>query len=197
MTYFKKILAALAVLSTAAILCGCTEQETEYNYDLLGGEVISNSDYNVDIRKDNTDETDKADEQNSTPTAPTSAPDVTTSNTDTTSTPSAQPTTPTRPAQSTKPTETSEPTTSTDTTSTPDETSKVETTEKEDTTTSTTSTTSTPTQQYDANGFPANPAPFQEFYDSTGQKWSYELGQWHKSGGGGVTVTDFWTGEVL
>lgn len=190
MTNFKKILATLAVLSTAAILCGCTEQETEYNYDLLGGEVISNSDYNVDIRKDNTDETDKADEQNSTPT---SAPDVTTSNTDTTSTPSAQPTTPTRPAQSTKPTETSEPTTSTDTA--PDETSKVETTEKEDTTTS---STSTPTQKYDANGFPANPTPFQSYVDTTGQRWEYDcFAGWCKAGGGGVEVTDFWTGEQI
>lgn len=217
MTKIRFTLTAAAILA-ALTLCGCTDQKTDYNYDLIGGELNSDNEYTVDIRKDasdvtndisstdNTssssdisvaDDTNISDEQNSTvPTAPTSEPEAAASSSDTdVTTPSAQPAAPTQSSQQTETSEPtpdaskSEPTSSADTATS--ETSKPSISEKKDTTSNT-------TQKYDENGFPANPEPFQSFTDVSGQRWEYDnFAGWCKAGGGGVIVTDFWTGEVL
>lgn len=208
MTKIRFTLTAAAILA-ALTLCSCTDQKTEYNYNLIGGELNSDNEYTVDIRKDasddtsttsssgNTtdiitvDDTNSSGEQNPTtsdaPSAPTSEPTADTSSSDTdVTTPSVQPAAPT---QSSKPTETSEPASSADAATS--ETSKPSTSEKKDTTSNT-------AQKYDENGFPANPEPFQSFTDASGQRWEYDnFAGWCKAGGGGVEVTDFWTGEVL
>lgn len=203
MTKIRFTLTAAAILA-ALTLCSCTDQKTEYNYDLIGGELNSDNEYTVDIRKDDkddtsttsssssssdisvADDTNTSGEQNSTvPTAPTSEPEAATS------TPSnAEVTHPvtSQPEASKVEEQTSEPTSNTATS----ETSKPSTSEKKDTTSNT-------TQKYDDNGFPANPAPSELFYNSTnGQWWRYNpIFGWLESDGQDKTnMEDFPSFEV-
>lgn len=157
--------AALALATASVLLCGCSENKPEYNYDMLGGETTnSDTNYDVDIRKDTTS-TDSSAEESTTSTAPAAQPDTT-----------SKPDTGSKPDTTSKPEATSQP----DTTQKPEDTKPSDTTEKEDTaskpdTTSQPDTTSKPdtTQKFDQNGFPANPKPMQEFQDASGQWWDY------------------------
>lgn len=80
--------AALALATASVLLCGCSENKPEYNYDMLGGETTnSDTNYDVDIRKDTTS-TDSSAEESTTSTAPAAQPD-TGSKPDTTSKPEA------------------------------------------------------------------------------------------------------------
>lgn len=199
MTKIRFTLTAAAIIA-ALTLCGCTEQKTDYNYDLIGGELNSDNEYTVDIRKDDkdasddtssssdisvADDTNSLDEQKPTtsdaPSAPTSEPEVSASSSGTeASTPSVQPA---APAQSSQQTETSEPTSDAATS----ETSKPIASEKKDTTSNT-------TQNYDANGFPANPAPLTSFQDSSGQWWIYNpIFGWGEYDGSGKTNMEDWS----
>lgn len=202
MTKIRFTLTAAAILA-ALTLCGCTDQKTDYNYDLIGGELNSENEYTVDIRKDDkddtgtssntpdiitVDDTNSSDEQNPTtsdaPSAPTSEPttDTSSSDADATTPSNAEVTHPvtSQPEASKVEEQTSEPTSNTATS----ETSKPSTSEKKDTTSNT-------AQKYDENGFPANPEPFQSFTDASGQRWEYDnFAGWCKAGGGGVEVTE-------
>ncbi len=45
--------ATLAIIAAALLICGCSENKTDYDYDLIGGEVQNtDSNYDVDIHKD-------------------------------------------------------------------------------------------------------------------------------------------------
>ncbi len=186
--------ATLAIIAAALLTCGCSENKTEYDYDLISGEVQNtDSSYDVDIRKDiestPTDSTtSKSEVDTSAPAAPT---------TSTTST-GSEPTAPSQPNNTSKPDTTSkEETGHTEVPkkeNTSSETSSVESKDEPQTTVSepaAPSTTSTPAEavkpsepKYDANGFPANPQPNQEFTDSNGQNWGYvPFFGWVKDGG--------------
>lgn len=201
--------ATLAIIAAALLTCGCSENKTEYDYDLIGGEVQNtDSNYDVDIRKDA--ESTPTDNTTSKLDVDASAP--TTSTTSTISEPalpaaSATPTTPTQPDTSKPDTTTKEETGNTEVPkkeNTSSETSSVESKDEPQNTTSepaTSSTVSTPAEtvkpsepKYDANGFPANPKPNQEFTDNNGQEWIYvPFFGWgeYDSNQAGVTMEEF------
>ncbi len=197
--------ATLAIIAAALLTCGCSENKTDYDYDLIGGEVQNtDSSYDVDIRKDaestpTDNTTSKSEVDTSAPAAPTMSTMSTVS----------KPTTPTQPSNTSKSDTTSkEETGHTEVPkkgNTSSETSSVESKDEPQTTASepaTQSTTSTPAKtepsepKYDENGFPANPVANQTFVDSTGQSYEYDsIFGWIK-GDGKTIVHEFPTFEV-
>jgi len=198
--------ATLAILAAALLTCGCSENKTDYDYDLIGGEVQNtDSNYDVDIRKDaestpTDNTTSKSEVDASAPAAPT------TSTTPTTSTES-KPAAPTQPNNTSNPDTTSkEETGSTEVPkkeNTSSETSSVESKDEQTSEPATPSTTSTPAKtepnepKYDENGFPANPVVNQTFVDSTGTSYVYDtLFGWIRGNNGNVDLQEFPTFEV-
>lgn len=192
--------ATLAIIATALLTCGCSENKTDYDYDLIGGEVQNtDSSYDVDIRKDaESTPTDNTTSKSEVDTSAPAAPTISTTST------VSKPTTPTQPNASKPDTTSQEETGNTEVPkkgNTSSETSSVESKDEPQTTTSepaTPSTTSTPAKtepsepKYDEKGFPTNPVANQAFVDSTGTSYVYDsLFGWIRGNNGNVDLQEF------
>ena len=197
-TTFKLMTAAMIIAAMAA-LSGCAEKKPEIDFNLIGGEIqTEDSDYNVDIRKDNEDtpvnsdtesgnvtaepeiitDSDIPKEEISAPRSDESkvaeTPAVSEDKPDTT-----KPTT-TKPADTTRPAVTI--TTDKPKETTPAQTVRTDlpkvTAEPQYTTKATTTTKPAQTEpkeiETEKDGFPANPQNGDKFTDSTGQTYRYD-----------------------
>lgn len=216
-TTFKLMTAAMIIAAMAA-LSGCAEKKPEIDFNLIGGEIqTEDSDYNVDIRKDNEDtpvnsdtesgnvtaepeiitDSDIPKEEISAPRSDESkvaeTPAVSEDKPDTTK-PTENPTT-TKPADTTKPAVTI--TTDKPKETTPAQTVRTDlpkvTAEPQYTTKATTTAKPAQTEpveiKTDKNGFPANPVVDQLFTDSTGQQYIYDsIFGWIRHSGNGETI---------